>query len=392
MTAGRDARAVSHNLSGFGSRVSRCSLRQARGIDRRSGQRSRLAQRSTRRGAKRTMAWPSRGPRRRAPSTRGRRSLRTSPESARRAAMRVERVERALPAAAAHQSPAAAPSSRWSRRSPSGRAASPARRHRSASVSPCASRDRRIPRPTSMSPMSCMSMKRLTCAVAVDAGERGAQFLQRVGAERREGDEPADAQHATELGERWRQVARPIAARDCSRRGRTSRLRTAAPRCRRRRSAASLAARRPTNAAKTRATPTAAARAFARATREHRQRDVERDLPRVGIANREVGLRVAGAATGVEDRGRRELHDVEPLGHPRADLPLQDRGGVVGRRGAGEMAAHRARIERCRDRRSARRLSGHRESRRAHRTNASACDRNGTCAAPGISANRASGR
>ena len=121
--------------------------------------------------------------------------------------------------------------------------------------------------------------------------------------------------------------------------------------------------RRPRRAARA---PTAARRAFALAAREHRQRDVERDLARLRIAQRELGLRVARAAAGIENRRGRELHDVEALGHPRADFPLQHGGAVVGRRGAREMAAHRARVDARRDRRRAA-LSGHRERRRAPR-------------------------
>ena len=100
------------------------------------------------------------------------------------------------------------------------------------------------------------------------------------------------------------------------------------------------------------------------------------------IAQREIGLRVAGAAAGVEDGGRSELHDVEPLGHPPPDFALQHGGGVVGRGGAREMAAHGARIHARRDRR---RTGAQRASRKSSSAapKASACDRNGTCAAPG---------
>ena len=85
--------------------------------------------------------------------------------------------------------------------------------------------------------------------------------------------------------------------------------------------------------------------ARARATCEHRQREVERDDARTGIARRELADRLAGAAARVEDRLRREPHDIEALRHPRADLALQHRRRVVGRRRARERPPHRSRID-----------------------------------------------
>ena len=96
------------------------------------------------------------------------------------------------------------------------------------------------------------------------------------------------------------------------------------------------------NAEKTRASADRRLPGFGSRHAEHRQRDIQRDPARGGIAQRELGLRVAGAAAGVEDGRGRELHHVEPLGHPAPDFPLQDRRPVVGRGGPREMTAHRA--------------------------------------------------
>ena len=67
-----------------------------------------------------------------------------------------------------------------------------AARRRSASAAPCPSPDRRSPAPTSMSPRSCMSTKRLMCVWPSTRANARAQLLQRVGAERREHEEAAD--------------------------------------------------------------------------------------------------------------------------------------------------------------------------------------------------------
>jgi len=72
----------------------------------------------------------------------------------------------------------------------------------------------------------------------------------------------------------------------------------------------------------------------------HRLCDVERDDVRPRIAHRQFADGIAGAASRVEDRRRRQLHVVEALRQPGADLALQHRRRIVGRRGAGKSAPH----------------------------------------------------
>ena len=97
------------------------------------------------------------------------------------------------------------------------------------------------------------------------------------------------------------------------------------------------------------------------------------------IAEREVGLRVARAAARIENRRGRELHDIEALGHPARDFPLQHRGAVVGRRGAREMAAHGARVDRAGIRR---RPAAQRASRKGSSAAAKRRRATGTARAP----------
>ena len=125
----------------------------------------------------------------------------------------LERGECALPASAAHQ--AARPAARdvGGAEVPSTRAS--ARSHRSTVSVMLLHVHHRIGEAraaTSMSPMSCMSDEAVRMRVAVGAGKRGADFLQRVRAERRERQEPADREHAAR-SRRTRAAGRsPIAA------------------------------------------------------------------------------------------------------------------------------------------------------------------------------------
>ncbi len=224
------------------------------------------------------------------------------------------------------------------------------------------------PAPTSMSPTSCMSAKRLTCAWRSTSANARAELLQRVGAERRERHEPADLQHPVDLGERRGRSPTHCSARLLQTRSNVPVANGSAamsPQTKR----ASSPPRPPVNVAKTRAS---AERRSAGLRARRRRASAARCRARRTARARIADARSSACASPVPQPasricGGRELHDVEPLGHPRADLLLQDRGGVVGRRGAREMAAHRAR-----DR--ARPGSGLRggsaaieESRRAHR-------------------------
>ena len=325
--------------------------------------------------------------RRRRPSTRGRRSPRTSPECGRRARIASSAASARSPAAAAHQParPAARRVGRADRLQLAQQRAGVGVGQRD--LLHVHHRDRRSPRATSMSPMSCMSMKRLDVRVRRRrAANARAQLLQRVGAERRERDEAADLQHAT-ASRRARAAGRST---HCSARLLQTRS-NATP-------ANGSAAMSPqTNAGARAARAARAARSSRRAAsgrrrarvarrREHRQRDVERDArapadsaPRARPAPRRCRSRRRGSRAGAS------LHDVEPLRHARADLALQHRGRVVGRGGAREVPAHRARVERARIGRRRGGSVGHRGTPRARATNASRCDRNGACAAPAMS-------
>ena len=144
------------------------------------------------------------------PSTHGRRRPRTSPECARpRAAPRaraIARDQRARPVRPAR------PSARRVRRADRLELAQQRAAARRTSASTCSMSMTGSAKPawTSMSPMSCMSTKRLVCVRPSTPRERRAQLAQRIGPERRERQQAADLQHAAELGERARQVVDPL--------------------------------------------------------------------------------------------------------------------------------------------------------------------------------------
>ena len=93
----------------------------------------------------------------------------------------------------------------------------------------------------------------------------------------------------------------------------------------------------------------------------HRQRGIECHDARAGIAYRQFADRLAGTATGVEDHSRRDPDVVEARRHARADFALQHRRRVVRRRGPCECAPHHARIHVARIGCRKARLSGTKE-------------------------------
>ena len=198
---------------------------------------------------------------------------------------------------------------------------------------------------TRRSPISCMSTKRLTCVCRSAPANAARSSFKVSGPERRERRESADLQHAPELFDRARQVVDPlqrkIAPDEVERCGRERERGDVAAHAGRRRRRSCAA----DQAGKARQRRAVLAAVLARRG-EHRQRKVERHAARLRIARRELALRRAGAAAGIEDDGRRELHDVETLRHARADFALEHRGLGVRSGGPTEGTADGARIQR----------------------------------------------